>query len=254
MRNIVEITSEFRHVLSHTNGAGDRVYPIIANEGTVYPFIVYERTGFDVVYSKDGYTQQRVNFTVKVVASDYFSTLKICEEISALLSELNRSDYIEYRNISIDSATEEYTNDAYVQTLSISFDAYTISTNNDVLTLSDSSTYTGGTDTSTGTDPTPTLIEYTITDDSFSSNNNVVGITLSDNGALQGLAASDIVIYTNSGATVTLQSIDNGFHAIRIRRATSANANFTITILAHNGYAETTKTLQWNYIQIDNEE
>ena len=49
----------------------NRCYPLIAENGTTYPFIVYQRDSLDSMFCKDGVYEDEVNVSVKVVTDTY---------------------------------------------------------------------------------------------------------------------------------------------------------------------------------------
>lgn len=54
-----------------SNSIGDRIYPIVIPNGSVYPFIVYEDSGQGGDETKDGPASDNVLCTVTVVAKTY---------------------------------------------------------------------------------------------------------------------------------------------------------------------------------------
>lgn len=96
-----------------------RIYPVIAEQSTLYPFAVYYRTGLDSVnYTKDGYGEDSVNFTIAAVADKYYLSCDIANEIRKAL-ELQRlvSDDMVISNVRLLGVDESYEDNAYVQRL-----------------------------------------------------------------------------------------------------------------------------------------
>jgi len=65
------------------------IYPVVVNEDTQLPFIVYNHSISDVEYQKDGWAGDECNFSVAAVAGDYAELQAIIVEIRAAL-ELQR--------------------------------------------------------------------------------------------------------------------------------------------------------------------
>lgn len=119
-----------------------KVYPIVATEGTEFPFIVFERQSVSPTYTKDGVCSNDVQVTIKVVTSGYFAGLQIAESVYNAMWSID-SDNVTYADVQLLNSNEEYVNDAYVQTLNYTFKVFY------------SETEQSNGDTSTGTDPTP---------------------------------------------------------------------------------------------------
>ena len=96
-----------------------RIYPVIAEQSTRYPFSVYYRTGLESVnYTKDGYGEDSVNFTIAVVADKYFLSCDIANEIrKALESQRMLADDMIISNVRLLGVDESYEDNAYVQRL-----------------------------------------------------------------------------------------------------------------------------------------
>ena len=48
---------------------GKKIYPIVAEESTTFPFIVVRRTNINTEYCKDGRVNDRCDFTVTIAAN-----------------------------------------------------------------------------------------------------------------------------------------------------------------------------------------
>lgn len=116
MISIADITEDITTTLKSVSEVGNRVFPIVATEGTAYPFIVYERTGTSVRGTKDGYADLAVTFNVRIVSATYFEGLQILDKVVAKLERPESLHGIGY-NIRLDGSNEEYTDNCFVQTL-----------------------------------------------------------------------------------------------------------------------------------------
>ena len=92
------------------------IYPIIAKVGANYPYIIYKRESFTPLYTKDIHTQDIINVSIMCVSETYSESIDIIERIYTLL-ENKRTNKI--RSIIVESATEDFISDVYIQTLNI---------------------------------------------------------------------------------------------------------------------------------------
>ena len=104
---------------------GDRLFPLIAANGTNFPFCIYQREGVQSTLCKDGLYQDEVTVSIKVVSSTYFEGAHIAQAVRRVLQkpELNYFDAgtnIKATHIQLISADEAYENDSYVQLLTFS--------------------------------------------------------------------------------------------------------------------------------------
>ena len=102
-----------------------KIFPLVANADTTYPFIVYSRSGLVVEYCKDGVVENSVDFQILSVSDSYVESLEVANQIRCVL-ELRRykDDDIRITDIRLSSVQEEFMEDAYVQRLT-----FTIKTN-----------------------------------------------------------------------------------------------------------------------------
>lgn len=89
------------------------IFPLVVKDGVTGPFVVYRRTGLYTERNKDFYSS-RVTVEIACVANDYSTSVDMADIVSSLITRKNISCA---NSINIDSVLEEYTDDAYVQTL-----------------------------------------------------------------------------------------------------------------------------------------
>lgn len=109
---IYKLLSEDAELNELVNSA---IYPLIAEESTSFPFIIFRRTNLVTSYSKDGCAGDEVEFAVQVAAQDYFTTVEIMERVRKIL-ELHRDNY--FKTIRLSSVTEDFVENAYIQEIS----------------------------------------------------------------------------------------------------------------------------------------
>jgi hypothetical protein len=95
----------------------NRCYPLIAENGTSYPFIIYQRDSLDSMFCKDGVYEDEVNVSVKVVTDTYNAGIDLAQSVREAMTFNNyTSEGGTYTSLMV-QADEEFSNDAYVQTL-----------------------------------------------------------------------------------------------------------------------------------------
>lgn len=94
-----------------------KIYPLIADEGTTFPFIIYKRTGLTPESTKDN-TNENVSVEINIVSSNYSESIDLAIKVRKAL-EHKKGTYsdIAIEDIVIDDATEDYIEDTFIQTL-----------------------------------------------------------------------------------------------------------------------------------------
>lgn len=94
------------------------IFPIVAQANTKFPYIVMQRTGINAKYSKAGLIEDNATIEIIAVSNDYSNSIDIAQEIRKTLDAKRfRDEEIWIDNIEIESITEEYTENAYLQRL-----------------------------------------------------------------------------------------------------------------------------------------
>lgn len=66
----------------------DRIYPVIAEQTTNYPFIIYYRNSVvNTIFNKDGSVEDNVEFTVTVVSTKYNESADLANEIRKIFEK-----------------------------------------------------------------------------------------------------------------------------------------------------------------------
>lgn len=94
-----------------------KIYPLIADEGTTFPFIIYKRTGLAPESTKDN-TNENVSVEINIASSNYSESIDLAIKVRKAL-EHKKGTYsdIAIEDIVIDDATEDYIEDTFIQTL-----------------------------------------------------------------------------------------------------------------------------------------
>lgn len=102
-----------------------KIFPLVANSDTTYPFIVYSRTSLNVLYCKDGIVEDTIEVQVLAVSDNYVESLEVANKIRSILELMRYKDEdVCVTECKLSSVTEEFVEDAFVQRLN-----FTIKTN-----------------------------------------------------------------------------------------------------------------------------
>ena len=94
----------------------NRIYPLIANNSTEFPFIAYRRSGSETGATKDLAYQYEVTVDMAVADNDYKRGVEIAQRVIDLLDNKKNTQY-GINSITLESSSEEYMDDAFVQIL-----------------------------------------------------------------------------------------------------------------------------------------
>ncbi len=114
MKNF-KVGKELRTLLSNsgevTKLVGSKVFPIVANEGTTFPFIVYRRTNYTPASNKD-YTSEIVGVEINILSQKYDEAVNIADVVATSLDR-KETNFIE--DIKITNISEDYIEDTFVE-------------------------------------------------------------------------------------------------------------------------------------------
>lgn len=94
---------------------GDKVFPLVANAGTTFPFIVYRRNGYRPYSNKD-YTDEVAYIELAVLSDNYIDGVQLADAVGNALNEKETQTIDE---ILIENASEEFNNDTYIQKINL---------------------------------------------------------------------------------------------------------------------------------------
>ena len=102
-----------------------RVFPIVADLGTEFPYVAYSRTYITPIYTKDYYTEDSVGVEIIGASQDYLESLEIANIIREQFEckKLSLDDDITIYQAILTSVTEAHDDqaNAYIQKLSFDF-------------------------------------------------------------------------------------------------------------------------------------
>ena len=121
MKNF-KIGSEIRNVILSSaavkNAVGTKVFPLIANAGTTFPFIVYRRSSYSPKSDKDTLTES-VYIEIAIICNNYEQSVSIANDVADVLLAYE-SDTIE--EIKVTNISEEFISDSFVQKVNLQID------------------------------------------------------------------------------------------------------------------------------------
>ena len=92
----------------------NNIFPLIAEEGATFPFIVFRRNGITPTYAKNELANETVSLTVFIASKSYSDSVKIAEIVREIM-ELHKDSY--FNLITFDGITEDFVEDSYIQEL-----------------------------------------------------------------------------------------------------------------------------------------
>ena len=117
MRSL-EVGKEIYSILSKnkslTDKVGNKIYPIIVEKDTNYPFIVYKRSNVIPDYTKDYHFKDYVIVDIICVSNHYVESVEIATLVRESLEDKKYGDIV---SIKLEGADEDFIDDAYIQTL-----------------------------------------------------------------------------------------------------------------------------------------
>ena len=119
----LEIGRIIKNILSQdtllSKQIGTKIYPLVAEKGTNFPFIVYRRESVTPSSNKDSLVYDvTVRMSLIIASSDYKQGLDLLSRtIDTLLQELPKET--DCTDIEILDTSEEYRDDTFLQLLSI---------------------------------------------------------------------------------------------------------------------------------------
>lgn len=116
MKNF-EIGKELRQILIDANieGIDNKIFPLIANPDTTFPFLVYRRTSYQSARTKD-IDDEIVSVDIVICALKYEESVNIAKQVA---EALNRKETTLIDDILISNIYEDYIEDTFVQHISV---------------------------------------------------------------------------------------------------------------------------------------
>lgn len=98
----------------------NKIFPLVAKEDTLYPFVIYTRDSLNVQYTKIVGHDNMVNITYRVYSDNYDETVAIANKIRNILERktINIDGIIKINDLRIVGMQELYNDDGFCQILS----------------------------------------------------------------------------------------------------------------------------------------
>lgn len=95
-----------------------QVFPLIAEENTTFPFIVYRRNSIRKASTKDYVNDEIASVDVVIASDKYSQSVEIAERVRFVLEHGGyEGENFSVDNISLSNASEQYMQNTYIQTL-----------------------------------------------------------------------------------------------------------------------------------------
>lgn len=121
MKNF-KIGQEIRNaILSSTavkNAVDTKVFPLIANAGTSFPFIVYRRSSYSPMSNKDT-LNETVYIEIAIISTNYEQSVSIANDVADVLIHYESSTI---EQIKVTNISEEFISDSFVQKINLQID------------------------------------------------------------------------------------------------------------------------------------
>lgn len=119
--DMFKITTELRAILLDNpeivSLVDDKVFPIVAPEGTEGDFITYQRDGYKQVFTQFGVAEQIPYVNVAAISDDYDRNQELASLIYDTLSGAFREPDI---TIQLEDSTEDFIDNKFIQLLQFS--------------------------------------------------------------------------------------------------------------------------------------
>ena len=113
-KQIIELLTKDEEL---TKLVGKKIFPLVANADTTFPFVVYKRAGFQPALNKD-YEGEKITVDFVICSTKYEESLKIANKIYQGLVHVE-TDIID-DSVAI-NLYEDYISDTYCQFITIIF-------------------------------------------------------------------------------------------------------------------------------------
>lgn len=119
--NMFKITTELRAILLDNPDivslVNDKIFPVVAPEGTEGDFITYQRDGYKQTYNQMGVSEQIPVVNVAAISDDYNRSQEMASLIyDALSGDFQNPDI----TIQLEDSTEDFIDNKFIQVLQFS--------------------------------------------------------------------------------------------------------------------------------------
>lgn len=95
----------------------NKIYPLIADETTTFPFIIYRRSSITPESDKD-YSNDSANIQIMIAANNYAESVELAEKVrTSLVHKKGTIQTIPVEDITLVDGSEEFIDNTFVQNL-----------------------------------------------------------------------------------------------------------------------------------------
>lgn len=98
-----------------TAAVGNKIFPLVANATTTFPFIVYRRSYYTPASNKD-YENEKCGIEIIVASAKYNESVNIADYV---VDALNHKSTTDIEDITINNTNEDFMDDTYLQRIFI---------------------------------------------------------------------------------------------------------------------------------------
>lgn len=98
-----------------TEKLDNKIFPLVANAGTTFPFLVYRRNGYKPYNNKD-YTDEMVSIEIAILSPNYEESV---ETANIVADALNGKETNVISDIKITNNYEDFSEDTFIQKLNV---------------------------------------------------------------------------------------------------------------------------------------
>lgn len=116
MKNF-KIGKEINRILTEANisGIGNKIFPLIANANTTFPFLVYRRDYYTPASNKD-YEDEKVGIQIVIATQKYEEGVNIADSVATALLH-KETEIID--DIQVTNMNEDFVEDTFLQNINI---------------------------------------------------------------------------------------------------------------------------------------
>ena len=94
---------------------GNRVFPIVADAGTNFPFIVYRRSSYDKSYGNKDDWDNKFSVELAILADTYRFSIEVLENVIRVLDNYDNGSI----SIEVTNTFEDFSDDTYIQKVNL---------------------------------------------------------------------------------------------------------------------------------------
>ena len=99
---------------------GDKIFPLVANQDTTFPFIYHNNLGTNVSYTKDGHSMDDASFSIVMRDNLYIRAIETAERVRKIF-ENRRDDF--FKDVKLIQVLERYNDEDDTFSVELQFEA-----------------------------------------------------------------------------------------------------------------------------------